>query len=1019
MASDRSPDAVLPAVVFVHGFSSSSAIWDNLLGLLHSESVDADFNLLSFGYPTRLFNVNPKRAIPSIEACAELLDSYLGRHISPRTPSVLVSHSQGGLVVQRFIANMLEAGRGVKVRRLVRVVMFACPNDGSDFFLGIRRLILRRNPQERRLRPLDEMISETRRVILQRAVYATAVTEATCPLHVTAYVGLQDGVVSRGSAKGPFPNTAALDGDHSSIISPASVVDESYLALTGELRAALEHAYVMSAGVVPTRSDAVAKPDVAETASPHIVRTHGLWEVPRATPVIYGREDDLAAIATGLAHSVERSSAPLVLLSGRGGSGKTCLARHAALRATQEFPDGQAYYDLANVPTEMGSAMAALDHLLVSLGTPPERVPDSPCDKAALYQSLLAERRILIVIENAADARGVPLLLPAMPGSAAIVTSRRRLDSLDVNIHLHMDKLAAPAAILCLRDGAQRSPADVGKASGTQLEVLAELCGYFPLALKIAGALLRRGFAGNADDLIRALGDDKRRLDVLAVEDLEVRSTLAQAYALLTDGARTLLRTLSLLPRSDFAPWLAAVALEGTAVHPAKALDELVDVNIVDPNDDGRFDIHDLVIDFVRECTAMQEMQQEVPAVTERLFNAYASRARECRRILEPERPPFGGSALTPHGGQAQAEDIGDPEPWLEREHSNLVKIMAAAAEKGLTRALIDIANRLPTYFIIRGMWNDWLPGLQLAARSAENAGDLTSLGYCLQAIANIERTLGQGTGRALIERSYQCFSEAGDLEGQAYALNDVGLVEMYDGEWTNSITHLEESEDLLRQMGNDHLALHPMRNRGITYLEMGDVNRAVSLLERVASGFSSEGDGRWLAFTLGDLGKAYRLAERTESAESSLSDSISLLTALRETRWCAATKIRYGDLLRVTGKTARAQEIYQEAKDAFESMSDPLWTARALVGMSLVNGAAGHLEASLSQLDRSRDTFRQFGFEADECWAQVCRFRVLHEGDPSAAGSALADAQRIAAAMGYDSTYVERLLADAGPDVR
>jgi len=134
---------------------------------------------------------------------------------------------------------------------------------------------------------------------------------------------------------------------------------------------------------------------------------------------------------------------------------------------------------------------------------------------------------------------------------------------------------------------------------------------------------------------------------------------------------------------------------------------------------------------------------------------------------------------------------------------------------------------------------------------------------------------------------------------------------------------------------------------------------------------------------------------------------------------WCAATKIPYGDLLRVTGKTARAQEIYQEAKDAFESMSDPLWTARALVGMSLVNGAAGHLEASLSQLDRSRDTFRQFGFEADECWAQVCRFRVLHEGDPSAAGSALADAQRIAAAMGYDSTYVERLLADAGPDVR
>jgi len=148
------------------------------------------------------------------------------------------------------------------------------------------------------------------------------------------------------------------------------------------------------------------------------------------------------------------------------------------------------------------------------------------------------------------------------------------------------------------------------------------------------------------------------------------------------------------------------------------------------------------------------------------------------------------------------------------------------------------------------------------------------------------------------------------------------------------------------------------------------------------------------------------------------LRDSISLLSTLRETRWCAATKIRYGDLLRVTGRTARALEIYQEAADAFESVNDPLWAARALVGMSLVSAAHGHIDDSLSQLDRSRATFQRFGFETDECWAQVCRFRVLDEADPAAAREALADAHRIANARGYDSTYVERLLADAGPDV-
>ena len=1020
MDSDPSSNpARAGAVVFVHGFTASPAVWKKFLGLLRSDSVATSFQLLTFAYPTRLVRLNPRRAIPSMRACAELLDSYLARHVGATTPLVLVTHSQGGLVVQRLIADMLEAGRGAELRRLVRVVMFACPNDGSDFFLGVRRLILGRNPQERRLRPLDEMINDTKRVVLQRAVYATSVTDTTCPVHVTAYVGIQDGIVRRGSAKGLFPNTATLAGDHSSIIQPVSTQDESYLALASELRAASEHAYVMSAQTTAAVPNTEIKSTVAVPDMSEIVQVHRPAEVPRPSPQIYGREDDLAAIATGLAYSDSASSSRLVVLSGRGGSGKTCLVRHAALHATPEFPDGQLYYDLANVPTEMGSAIAALDHLLLSLGTPPDRLPSSPDGKAALYQSLLAGWRILVVIENAADPDGASLLLPAMPGSAALVTSRRRLDSLDADVHLHVQELDAAAAVLYLDDTSHRSSGEPGHITAAQLKTLAEACGYFPLALKIAGALLRRGSAGSIEDLIRTLRDDKRRLDALALKDLELRSTLVYAYALLTNEARTLLRRLSLLPHSNFGPWLPPVALDGAAVNPTKALDELVEVNLIDPTVDGRFDIHDLVVDFARERIAVEGGQEEMPVVTELLINSYASRARECRRILEPERPPFGGSAFGSDGGEVQPQSIADSERWLEREHANLVTIMSFAADKGLTRALIDIANSLPTYFIIRGTWNDWHAGLMLATRAAEATGDQIALGYSLQALANVERTLGYGTGRALIERSYRCFSDANDLEGQAYTLNDVGLVEMYDGEWTDSIGHLEQSEALLNQIGNDYLALHPMRNRGIAYLEMGHVLQAISQLERVAYGFSTKGDGRWRAFTLGDLGKAYRLAGRTDEAESSLRESISLLVVLHETRWCAATKIRYGDLMRATGKTTRAREVYREAIDAFEALSDPLWAARALGGMSLADADAGYLDNARSELDRSLVTFRRFGSEADECWAQVCRFRVLHDTDTAAANDALAHANRIAVAMGYDSTYVQRLLTDAGPDVR
>lgn len=1018
MTSSLTSGAVdLPAIVFVHGFWSNSAAWDDFLRLLRFGWVGNTFELLTFEYPTKLFNLNPTKTIPEIEGCAELLDSFLKRRISGSTPLVLVSHSQGGLVVQRFVADLLQAGRGAELHRLVRIVMFACPNQGSEFFLGFRRLLLRFNPQERRLRPLDKTINDTRRVFLNRAVHAKEITQSECPIPVVAYVGLQDGIVNPQSAKDLFPVTETLNDDHSSIIKPISADCGPYRALERELRIALGRAQLIDASEVST--NVAVRPAFNTAGASDTLHSYRPTEVPRAASTLYGRTGHLRTISKALASSGSRPSSPCILLSGRGGSGKTCLVCQAALDAKQEYPDGQLFYDLANVPTESGSVLGALDHFLGSLGTPPERLPVLLDDKAALFQSLVSGRRMLVIIENATDAASVRLLLPATPGSAAVVTSRSRMDSLDADLFLDVAELEADAAVAFLRDSARRPSTKSGQPTDAELGDLAKLCGHFPLALKIASALLRRQYAGNASGLIDALGDEKKRLDILAVEDLAVRSTLAQAYELLADGARALLRRLSLLPRSDFAPWIATVALEDTEEDPFKAFDELVESNLVDSSNNGRFRMHDLVVDFARERASEDDVQAELPAATERLFNAYAARARMCRRILEPERPPFASKGSSPSEGEFGVEGIADAEQWLEQEHECLVKLMSAAADGSLTAVLVDIANSLPTYFIIRGTWNDWHPGLVLAARSAEYANDPTSMGYCLQTLANIERTLGYNTGRALIERSLQCFNDAEDSVGQAYLLNDLGLVAMYDGDWTSSVASLEQSRSLLQDMGNHHLALHPLRNLGITYLEKGELDKAIGLLDAAASGFSSRENSRWQAFTLGDLGKAYRLAGNAESANSCLRASISLLTGLGEARWCAVMKIRYGDLLRVTRETSLALSTYQEAFDAFQALPDPLWAARTLVGMSLASTEAGDNVTSLSQLDRAHATFSQLSFEADKCWAQVCRFRILEKTDVSAANRALDDAHQIANAMGYDSAYIERLLADSGPDVR
>jgi pimeloyl-ACP methyl ester carboxylesterase len=188
--NELDPDAAVargPAVVFIHGFTATADVWSSFLTLLRSDSSMADFELLTMRYPTRLCRLSWKRAIPSLDHIADYLDTFLTLRLEPSQPLIVVSHSQGGLVVQRFISNLLERGRALELRRVMRVVMFSCPNEGSQFLLLTRRLLLRRNPQERTLRPLDETIANTRRTVLYQAILATEVTSTSCPVSFTAF----------------------------------------------------------------------------------------------------------------------------------------------------------------------------------------------------------------------------------------------------------------------------------------------------------------------------------------------------------------------------------------------------------------------------------------------------------------------------------------------------------------------------------------------------------------------------------------------------------------------------------------------------------------------------------------------------------------------------------------------------------------------------------------------------------------------------------------------------------------
>jgi pimeloyl-ACP methyl ester carboxylesterase len=226
-------------VIFVHGLVSSDKVWEPMRRLLAEDlALSNAYDVEQFEYDSPRIRVSPQRRIPDFNALADRLAGRLDT--TPHRRVVLVAHSQGGLIVQRYLVRQLAEGNGRKLTRIRRIILFACPNNGSEFLLSLRRLAIRRHSQERELRPIAESVIETQRKVLADVVYATAADDRRCPIPIACYAGDADNIVTAASAKGVFPIVGVLPGDHSSIIRPDSATHPSYAVLRDGLRAALD-----------------------------------------------------------------------------------------------------------------------------------------------------------------------------------------------------------------------------------------------------------------------------------------------------------------------------------------------------------------------------------------------------------------------------------------------------------------------------------------------------------------------------------------------------------------------------------------------------------------------------------------------------------------------------------------------------------------------------------------------------------------------------------------------------------
>ncbi|GAA4044999.1 AfsR/SARP family transcriptional regulator [Nonomuraea soli] len=448
-------------------------------------------------------------------------------------------------------------------------------------------------------------------------------------------------------------------------------------------------------------------------------------QLPPDVPAFTGRREAVARLDELAA---EPGDSPVVcLVSGTAGVGKTALAVHWAHRAAGRFPDGQLHLNLRGYdPLDPLSPGAALDLLLRGLGV--ETVPHSPDQRAALYRSVLAGKRMLILLDNARTAEQVRPLLPGTAGHLVLVTGRDSLPGLvarDGARRLRLSPLSHDEAddLLGRLLGHERAGSDPQAR-----RAVVAYCAALPLALRIAAEHLLDHPGMALGELVDALAEESGRLDLLEAHGdplADVRTVFSWSYRALREPAARLFRLLSLAPGPDFDVHAAANLAGLSEAVARRLLQDLRRASLVEDAGAGRHLLHDLLRAYSAERSQAEDDPGERRAALTRLLDWYACSARAAMDVVDWFRPPF----LPPSAFAAAVplppfEEVDQAWAWLEGERANLVAAVRRAAADGLAEHAWRICHELQHLFFIRGYDQAWIDTHSVAVAAAQAAGD-------------------------------------------------------------------------------------------------------------------------------------------------------------------------------------------------------------------------------------------------------------------------------------------------------
>jgi tetratricopeptide (TPR) repeat protein len=680
-------------------------------------------------------------------------------------------------------------------------------------------------------------------------------------------------------------------------------------------------------GPGPARPDtgagggAVARPAAATTPA----------QLPPVVRGFVGRLGHLAALdAAAATIGVEPTAVVITAVAGTAGVGKTALAVHWAHRVADRFPHGQLYVNLRGFDpagTVLDPA-EAIHRFLDALGVAPQRIPADPDAQVGLYRTLLAGKRMLIVLDNARDPDQVGPLLPGAPGCLVLVTSRNRLTGLVAAVGAHpipLGLLTRDEArdLLARRLGIRRVAAEPDA-----VDEIITCCARLPLALAIIAANAATQPQRSLTAIAVDLHDAHDRLGVLSTGDTptaDLRAVFSWSYQTLTPDAARLFRLLGLHPGPDIAAPAAASLAHLPPEQTRPLLTELTRAHLIAEHIPGRYTFHDLLRSYATEQARHTDPEPERYAATGRILDHYLHSAYAAERQLYPARDPI---SLTPPRPGVIPEALADHEQaleWFTAEHSALLAAVEDAAASGFDTHTWQLAWTLDTFLDRRGQWHDQAVTGRAAVAAACRLADPPAQASAHRLLARTYRRLGRfDDAHTLLRHALDLYDRTGDRIGQAHTHVGLAVVWGRQGRRTQALDHARQALDLYRVAAHRRGQALALNAIGWNHALLGDHQQTLTCCQQALTLFQELGDRSMQAAVWDSLGYAHHHLGQHTQALTCYQHTIDLYRNLGDRYEEATTLTHVGDTHHTNANTDAARHAWQQALRILDDLNHP-----------------------------------------------------------------------------------------------